>query len=333
MNKLLKRIIFWFNSARGYSSPTSIMSWCVPFIFGLSVKGNIYYGILALIGIVFVHLGVNLFDDVVDYALEMKRVKSGKSSTGNLNLQEGKCKYIIDNRATLLQTLFVSLTLFLISLLIGAFLTVKCGFTVVWIVLITAILCVLYPILTYFALGEFIVGFTFAPMLYLGTYFVMTKSFSLEIMLISISTGLLTVGLLHTHTFMDYDFDIKNNKKTLCSILGSKEKAIIAQGIIMFLAYINIIICVLLKLVPFSMLLTLLSIPTAVSLYKVLKIHAKNPKEKIERTFWMGPMENWDNIVKNNLEGFMLKFLLARNVMMIFTMLVCISKILADFIK
>lgn len=326
--KISTTILFWFNAARGYSIPISVMSWSVPFIFGLTDGGNIFYGLLALIGIVAVHLGSNLFDDVIDYYLEKKRITQGLNTT--FNFQKGKCQYILDDKASLIQTLFVSLGLFSFALFLGIFLTFTCGLTVLALILATAILCLFYPVLTYFALGEFIVGIVFAPMLYLGTYFVMTKSFSLEIMIISISTGLLTVGLLHTHTFMDYDFDAKNKKKTLCALVGSKKNAVIAQGVMMILAYLNIIVAVLIGFLPKVMLLSLLTIPTSVSLCKLMMLHIDNPEVVVPRTFWMGPMENWDNIVKNNMESFMIKFLLARNVMLIFTVFICIAKIISE---
>lgn len=331
MSKTISEAIpFWFNSARGYSIPISVMSWSVPFIFGLTDGGNIFYGLLALIGIVCVHLGANLFDDVIDYYLEKKRIEKGLHT--DFNFQKGKCKYILDGNASLIQTLFVSLGLFSFAFILGVFLTLACGWQVMALIFVTAILCLLYPVLTYFALGEFIVGILFAPMLYLGTYFVMAKSFSLEMMIISISTGLLTVGLLHTHTFMDYDFDAKNNKKTLCALVGTKKNAVIAQGVMMLLAYLNIIMAVLFGFLPLVMLICLLTIPTSVSLCKLMLLHINNPEIVVPRTFWMGPMENWDHFVKNNIESFMIKFLLARNVMLIFTVFICIAKIISEFI-
>lgn len=331
MYKISEKVVFWFNAARGYAIPIAIMSWFVPFIFGLTKGGNILYGLLALIGIVCVHLGSNLFDDVTDYYLEKKRIDKGLHT--DFNFQKGKCKYILDGEATLLQTLFVSLGLFAFASIIGIYLTLMCGWQVLALILATAILCLLYPVLTYFAMGEIIVGIVFAPMLYLGTYFVMTKSFSPEIMIISISTGLLTIGLLHTHTFMDFDFDVKNNKKTLCALVKTKRNAVIAQGIIMFLAYLNIIISVIMGYLTPVMILCLLTIPTSVSLYKLMMLHIDNHEIVVPRTFWMGPMENWDNIVKNKTESFMIKFLLARNVMLIFTVFICIAMVISEIIR
>ncbi len=330
MNKFVQVLQFWFNSARGYSIPISIMSWSVPFIFGLTDGGNLFYGILAFFGIVSVHLGVNLFDDVIDYYLEKRQISKGLKES--FDFQKGKCKYIVDGKASALKTLFVSLGLFAFSSAIGLFLAYECGIQVIILIALAAILCLLYPVLTYFAMGEVIVGILFAPMLYYGTYFVMTKSFSPEIMVISISTGLLTIGLLHTHTLMDYDFDVKNNKKTLSSLAGSKKNAVIVQGVIMFLAYLNILAGIYFNFLPMIMLLSLLSIPTSVSLYNLLMLHAKDPNIVVPRRFWMGPMENWETFVKNNTESFMIKFLLARNVMLVFTVLICIAKIASEFI-
>ena len=62
-------VSFWFKTTRAYSLPMSIMSWSVPFVFGITDKGNILYGIIALIGIIFAHLGVNMFDDFVDFLI------------------------------------------------------------------------------------------------------------------------------------------------------------------------------------------------------------------------------------------------------------------------
>ncbi len=328
MQKIFDTISFWFNAARGYSIPISVMSWAVPFIFGLADNGNITNGLLAFIGIVMVHLGVNLFDDVIDYYFEKKKIDKGLAP--DFNVQKGKCKYILDGKTTPLITLWVALGLFSTASLIGLYLTYVCGWQVLAIALATAFLCLIYPVMTYFAMGEFIVGIIFAPMLYFGTYFVMTKSFSLEMMIASISTGLLTVGLLHTHTLMDYDFDKDNNKKTLSSLAGSKKNAVIVQGIIMFLAYANILISVWLGFLPKVMILTFLALPTAISLYNLLMLHIKDPSIVVKRRFWMGPMENWETIVKNNTESFMIKFLLARNVMLVFTIFLCLAKLISE---
>ncbi len=330
LKKVINRFKFWFNAARGYSTPITLMSWIVPFVFALSHNGNVFYGFIALIGVMCAHLGVNLFDDCIDYVLEKKAVEKGLKS--DFEFQKGKCLYILNGSATLRQAFFVAFLYFLIALLIGIFFIINCGVIVFYIMLITGLLCLLYPVLTYVCMGEIIVGMLFAPVLYTGVYYVMTKSFTPEILIVSISTGLLTIGLLHTHTFMDFDFDKKNNKKTLCALVKTKENSVLVQGVIMFLAYLNIFVFIILGYLPKVMIITFLGIPTAVSLYKLMILHINNPEVVVKRTFVMGPMENWKEIEKNNLESFMIKFLLARNVMVIFTFLLCLAMIISNYL-
>ena len=45
----------------------SIMSWLIVFTYGILNSGNIFNGILALIGMIFVHLATNVLDDFFDY--------------------------------------------------------------------------------------------------------------------------------------------------------------------------------------------------------------------------------------------------------------------------
>src|SRR5574344_2135588 len=141
MGNIFNNIKFWWNASRGYTTPVTIMSWSVPFIFSLSEGGNIFFGILALVGILSVHLGVNLFDDVVDYYLEKNKTKKGIQNT--INFQKGKCKYIIEGHTTYKIILLITFCLFALGGLIGLFFIWKCGLPVLFIMLITAILCIL----------------------------------------------------------------------------------------------------------------------------------------------------------------------------------------------
>lgn len=322
--KILNTIDFWLKAARVHTMPMSFMSWLVVFCWAVKQGGNILYGVLALIGIMLAHLGVNLIDDYFDYKKELKMLKPS-DDVKSVVMQMGKCKYLIDGVVTLNQTLFVVFVYFGLASLIGLFLLFACGWQVALVTAIAAIFCLLYPFLTYCGLAEFAVGIMFAPLLFAGVSFVMLGYFSSEILLLSVSTGLLTVGLLHTHALMDYDFDIKYNKKTLCTILGSKQRALVALGLMMAGAYINIAVGILLGKFPILTISTFATIPLAIVLYVFMKLNIEHPEIVPEKSFWMGPMENWEEIKANNTQSFMLKFYISRNIMMFFTILLCIS--------
>lgn len=317
-------VSFWFKTTRAYSLPMSIMSWSVPFVFGITDKGNILYGIIALIGIIFAHLGVNMFDDFVDFLI----AKKNANAEGEIVLQKGKCAYLLNKELTLKQLALVICVLFTLAVLCGLYLTVKTGFTVVIITAIAGVIGLLYPLLSFVALGEIAVGVIFAPLLYTGVYYVMTGGFSLELFPVAISTGILTIGLLHAHMFLDIDYDKPNNKRTLCLLAGSKENAVRNQLYIMALGYINIIAFVLMQKIANIYLITLLSLPTAVMLYKIMRAGIINPDEKIHTNIFFGILENMQEYKENR--NFMITFMTARNVMVEFTILVCLAKVISE---
>ena len=112
---------------RAYALPMSIFSWLVAFAYGLSQSGNIIYGIIALFGICFAHLGANMFDDYIDYNT-LKRV----DENGNiflLNAQQGKCEYLLNKTITPNQLLLFSLLCFGLAVCIGIFFISKIGIT------------------------------------------------------------------------------------------------------------------------------------------------------------------------------------------------------------
>lgn len=319
-------VSFWFKTTRAYSLPMSIMSWSVPFVFGITDKGNILYGIIALIGIIFAHLGVNMFDDFVDFLI----AKKNANAEGEIVLQKGKCAYLLNKELTLKQLALAICVLFALAVLCGLYLTVKTGFTVVIIAAIAGVIGLIYPLLSFVALGEIAVGVIFAPLLYTGVYYVMTGGFSWELFPVAISTGILTIGLLHAHMFLDIDYDKPNNKRTLCLLAGSKENAVRNQLYIMALGYINIIAFVLMQKIPNIYLITLLSLPTAVMLYNIMRAGIINPDEKIHTNIFFGILENMQAYKENR--NFMITFMTARNVMVEFTILACLAKVISEII-
>lgn len=316
-----EKILFWLNCSRLFSLPMTIMSWLVVFIFALSDGGNVWFGLLALIGVCLVHLATNLFDDYVDYKALIK--KSGSLDNG----QKSKCRYITDGTVTLNDTLRVVILYLGFAGAIGLFLMYFTGWQVLIFAAVGALAALTYPKCTYHCLGEFAVLVTYGPALFGGIYFVMTKSFSVEILCLSIATALMTLGLLYTHTLMDYDFDVKENKKTLCLVLKSKEKALHVLFGIYCLAYLTVALLVIFDVADPSIFITYLTIPMALELYYSLKLYNEDKNTLPERHWWNFPMENQAMIKEQGTESFMFRLYQARNLMVYFSLLLCVSKI------
>lgn len=296
----MKKIIFWLNAARVYTMPMTIMSWGIVFIWALSDGGNAFLGLLTLLGILLAHLGTNLFDDYLDYKKGVENIQ---------NLKE-KCWYLKSGEATLPQTLAVVMIYFGLAALIGLFLTIKVGLGVAVIAFAAGILCLLYSPCTYIGLGEVLVGLLFSPFLYLGTYYVMTHSFSKELMFMAISTGLLVVAVLYTHMLIDYESDKQDNKITLSRLMGTKQNAFILLIAMISAAYFNIGILVYLNIFAYKFLLVFLSLPLAFKLFGLMKITTYSPDAKLE-----------ENYFRKRIDA-------SIQLMAVFSVLVCVAKVI-----
>lgn len=296
----MKKIIFWLKAARIYTTPMTIMSWGIVFVWGITDGGNVALGILTLFGILLAHLGTNLFDDYLDYKKGIENIQ---------NLKE-KCWYLKSGETTMPQVLTAVGIYFGLATLIGLFLTIKVGWGVAVITFAAAILCLFYSSLTYVGLGEVLVGLLFSPFLYLGTYYVMTHSFSKELMLMAISTGILVVAVLYTHMLIDYDSDKQDNKITLCRLAGSKHNAFVLLVGLISLAYINITVLIFFNILAYKFLLVFLSYPLAIKLFKLMRITTYDPNAKLEEDYFRKRIDA------------------SIQLMAMFSVLVCIAKIL-----
>jgi len=296
----MQKIIFWLKAARFYTMPMTIMSWLVVFVWATADGGNIWLGLLTLFGILLAHLGTNLLDDYLDYQKDLKNVQ---------NLKE-KCWYIKSGEATLKQTLAVVCVYFGLAALIGLFLTIKVGLGVAIIAALAGILCLFYSPCTYIGLGEVLVGLLFAPFLYLGTYYVMTHGYSKELMLVSISTGILVIAVLSTHMLVDFDNDKEDNKITLCRLAGTKPRALRFLTKFIALAYLNIVFLVSKGFLSYHFLLVFLSLPIFINLYKLMKIHAYDLEKHPDESYFRTRIET------------------SIQLMAVFSVLICVAKVL-----
>lgn len=238
----------------------SILSWLVIFVFALKQGGNILNGIIALIGIVSAHLATNLFDDYVDYKVLPE------------NSQRCKCAYIKDGKATLNSVLKVVIIYLLIASICGFFLFLRCGFPVIGLAIVGGIIALIYAKLSQRGLSEFAVGIAFGPLLFEGTYFVMTKNFSLEAFILSLAVVMFTIGLMYVHTILDFEGDMCAHKKTLVCRIGNKNIALKGVFVVYGLGYLfTLILAVMLK--NYYLLLTFGLFPLVFRMYNYLKTY------------------------------------------------------------
>jgi len=120
-------------------------------------------------------------------------------------------------------------------------------------------------------MSEIIIGTIFSPLLFTGVYYVMTGSVSKELELLSVSFVLVTVTLLYTDFFLDYNSDKLGGKKTLPIILGCKHNAYYFYIFMIFLIYANLFVGIHSHIFPMKYSWIFLSVIAALTTIKTLQ--------------------------------------------------------------
>lgn len=325
---MIQKTLTIMECSRIFSLPMSILSWFAIFVYALIDSGNIWYGVLALIGICFAHLGTNLIDDYFDYKSLIKQVDFDKKEYLK-NSQKTKCRYLINGVMKESEILLLSGWYFLIAILIGTFLFIKCGNGVVYFAFAGAVIALIYPFVSRICMSEIAVGLAYGPFLFGGVYFVMTGTFSKPVLLLSIPSMIMTIVLLYIHTVMDFEYDRNEGKRTIANSFNSSLNSLIVLKIFLILAYFAPVILCVFDIVDWQVFLTYLTIPLAVDLYNSMITYTCNPDSLPERKWFHHPMENFEKLVEHGEAGFMMRMYQSRNLMIYFTLFFVIGIILS----
>lgn len=300
---MLARIWFWLKCSRIYTLPMTFFSWLIIFCYALKHNGNWVYGIIALFGICCCHLATNLFDDFIDFKLLKKRSVGDKVTLPNT--QKGKCAYLLNGSTTQGVQLLVVFLYLTFASCVGLFFFYLYGFKLLIFMAIGGGIVLSYPLLSNLRMSEVAIGTAFGPLLFLGTYFVMTGTISFESLVVSIPSTIFTLNLIYTDTLMDYDIDTKEGKKTFIRLF-SKTNAVLIQILLLTMGYFSLF-----KIVPIGVLTLPLAIDLLISDYKFAKDSSCLPKKH----WYHFPFEEFEEIKQNRSVIYMFRMYQARNLM------------------
>lgn len=324
---MLKHTITILECSRIFSSPMTIFSWLVVFIYGMAGNGNVLYGIIAFIGLFFVHLATNLIDDFFDYKFLIKQVGFDKKEYLK-NSQKTKCRYLVNGQLKESQLLRTVCIYLFIAIICGGYLYFKCGVGVLYFALVGAVIALTYPLLSRICLSELAVAIAYGPALFGGVYYVMFGTYSFEAFIFSIPTMFMTVILLYIHTVMDYEFDTNEGKKTLSNMFDSQLDSLVILKVLMILAYISPILLCVFDILDWQVFIVYLTIPMAIDLYDSMVEFSCNPDSVPAKKWYHFPMENLEAFAQKGEDSFMIRMFQARNLMGYFSVLFIISIIL-----
>ncbi|MBR3244747.1 MAG: prenyltransferase [Parasporobacterium sp.] len=315
-----------------------------------------YLALLSVIGIGFAHLSLNMFDDYFDF-------KNAEQGDRTALVREGframtaKCPPLQDGTVSSKQWLLASCIYGAIACCFGIPVLIVRGLSVLWVVLGVAVLGLFYsapPLkLGYHGLGELIIGVIFGPGVFIGMNLAAAGEFHASEVFISCAMGLIVVGILYVHSIMDYAADAKAGKRTLAWLVGchatipspgkeveppsetqieaGRTRQYITLALIIFVPYVLMILAAVLRFIQPYYLVSLLALPWSVDLFRSMLDFKKDPFAPVTKKWWYGNFQMWDQIKENHLDWFMLRWLLAQRISIVFSIL-CILASIAEMI-
>lgn len=256
----------------------------VPSLLGTALAwyrtGKFYwqYFLLATLAVVFINAGTNLTNDYFDH----------QSRSDDINREatpfSGGSRVIQENLISPGRIYRTSLIFFGLAALIGLYLTFARGLLVLVIGILGVLSGYFYtasPIrIGYRGWGELVAGLNCGPLVVAGAYYVQAQTLSLEALFISIPVGLLIAAVLYINEFPDHACDEVAGKNTLIVTMG-RERARKGFYSLLLGTYLFIILGTILRIVPWTVIVSLLTFPLAWKAMKIVHSNYSSTQELI----------------------------------------------------
>jgi len=217
---------------------------------------NMFYAILALVGLLLCHSSVNILNDYFDF-------KSGVDLKTRQTPFSGGSGLLPAGRLKPRQVFWYGTICLMLAVPVGIYFTIMQGWQLLPL-LFLGVLCIL--LYTTFILKhrfpEWSPGVGLGTLPVLGAYFVQTGNYSWEAVIAAVPSGLLVANLLLLNEFPDVEADKTAARRTLPITLGAKKAALVYSSLTI-LVYVWIIGAVITAVMPVYCLLALLTLPLA----------------------------------------------------------------------
>lgn len=328
----MNRLKFWFTNARPISLPQSML----PALTAVALSvGNQEFSVVAaiasVIGVVCLHLGMNLLDDWFDYKVgsaEARQTVANEGFRGRMI----KYPYLTSGEATHEQLLGAVVSFFAVAASMGAIVIAIRGWVILGWVAAALVIGISYsgkPLMLGFrGLGELVIFLMFGPLMMTGVYYAITGTLDWKISWISIAIGLLVTNIVYSHSVLDAIPDRKMGKKTMAHLMGSGRGQIILSGLINTIPYLMIAAGVVQGEMNPAYLAVFLLLPVSLWLVKSLNDFVRQKEVPVEPKLWMGPMGDFEKYKAAGVDWFLLRWLTARNIVMNFCLIVIVVNLI-----
>lgn len=322
---------FWIKNARDIALPQSIL----PALLAVSMAAvhpdfSWWSALVALFGVVCAHLGFNLADDYFDYRHNDVEARKKVTAEGFRTHME-KCHYIESGEATPKELLMAMCAFLAVAGMAGGVVWWFRGWPVAVLTLAGLLLGISYsgkPLeLGYHGLGELVIGVMFGPLLMIGMQFAACGVFDDKIVWVSAAVGLLVTNIVYSHAVLDLKADAQAGKMTFARLLRTRGAMLSFSGLFNLLPFAILIVGVAVGQLHWAYLSVLPLLPMGIYLIYSLAAHLNDKTIPFEPRWWMGPMGNFELYRRHNMDWFLIRWLVARNLVTFFCLVLAVVNV------
>ena len=322
---------FWIKNARDIALPQSIL----PALLAVSMAAvhpdfSWWPALVALFGVVCAHLGFNLADDYFDYRHNDVEARKKVTAEGFRTHME-KCHYIESGEATPKELLMAMCAFLAVAGVAGGVVWWFRGWPVAVLTLAGLLLGISYsgkPLeLGYHGLGELVIGVMFGPLLMIGMQFAACGVFDSKIVWVSAAVGLLVTNIVYSHAVLDLKADAQAGKMTFARLLRTRGAMLSFSGLFNLLPFAILIVGVAVGQLHWAYLSVLPLLPMGIYLIYSLAAHLNDKTIPFEPRWWMGPMGNFELYRRHNMDWFLIRRLVARNLVTFFCLVLAVVNV------
>ncbi|MCQ2350749.1 MAG: prenyltransferase [Paludibacteraceae bacterium] len=333
-------LFFWIRNSRSIALPQSFLPALTATILCIGQSGFVWWlAVLAVLGVAIGHLGMNLADDYFDY-LRDSRNRATLSST-SVRARMDKCSYLNNGHASITDLRNAIIVFLSIAGTMGAVTVIAQYIINGWQ---SAVYIIIYALLGLFfglnysggpckfcfwGLGELVIGLMFGPLLMLGVSAACTGvGFTWPMATLSVGIGFMVTNILYVHSVMEVKADAELDKMTFARLLPNNGVRLVFVGLFALIPFVLLGIGVALGWWTPWYLLTLVTLPMTIYLIVSLTRFTQGKPTNDNPRWWMGPMTEFQIFKEAGLDWFLIRWLLARNVVMYFCLIIMIVQII-----
>jgi 1,4-dihydroxy-2-naphthoate octaprenyltransferase len=251
----------------------------VPVSLGIAAAAyerqfNLGLAALTLLGAIFVHLGLNVANDVFD------ALSGADEANVNPTMFSGGSRVIQYGLVSLRQMVALMVVFYALAAAIGILLVFLTGPGLLWLGVAGLLISFFYTAppfkLVSRGFGELAVAIGFGPLMVLGAYYVQTGHYAVRPLVLSIPVALLVMLILYANEIPDRIADAVAGKRTF---VVRASRAVVVRGYIVsvVLAYAALVAGVAARVLPWETLAALVTIPLAVKTARGLSRDYEDP--------------------------------------------------------